>query len=199
MDAPHPAGPSLGGSWLIPPITAAGFLLEPGAACLEQSCCLGGEGRASPESQKASKRAREQPGITFSGSLLGHVGRRAQGRRVIRKCSAVRCLPAGWRRRRRKATVAGDSVRTPRTGVAATSSFWASGKSFKFPFFEKKENIFLSHTSLDEFPPAKPSRSLKRGTADTQLLREDAATSSFQIALRNIWHVPSIRPSAGVR
>lgn len=68
--------------------------------------------------------------------------------------------------------------------MAATSSFQASGKSFKFPFFEKKENTFLSHTSLDEFPLAKPLWSLRcRGTTDTRLLQEDAATS-FQITLK---------------
>lgn len=66
----------------------------------------------------------------------------------------------GWRRRRWKGATARDSARTPCTGVAATSSFQASGKSFKFPFFEKKENIFLSHTSLNEFPSAKPCWSL---------------------------------------
>lgn len=80
--------------------------------------------------------------------------------------------------------MARDSVGTPWTAVAAISSFQASGKSFRFPFFEKKENTFLSHTSLDEFPSAKPSWSLRcRGTADTQLLQEDAA-ASFQITLK---------------
>lgn len=173
----------VGAGW-FPPSTAAPVLH---ASSRVPSCCLGGEGRAFPGSWKASKNAREQPRIVFSRSLLGQVGRRAQGRRVIRKCSAVRwCLPAGWRRRR-KASVARDSVRTPCTAVAATSSFWASGKSFKFPFFEKKESTFLSHTSLDAFPPAKPSRSLKRrGTTDTQLLQEAATITSFQIALRNL-------------
>lgn len=113
---------------------------------------------------------------------MGPVGRRAQGRSVIRKCSAVRwCLSVGWRRRRWKDATARDNVRTQCTGVAATSSFQASGKTFKFAFFEKKESIFLSHTSLNEFPLAKPFWSLRcRGTADTRLLQEDAA-ASFQI------------------
>ena len=198
-DAPHPARPPCGGSCLVPPCHRSRFCLDPGAACLEQSCCLGGEGRASLEGRKASKNAREQPRITFSGSLLGHVGRRAQGRRVIRQRSTVRwCLPGdgGGERLPRPGIVAGHPV----LGVAATSSFRASGKSFKFSLFEKKENTFLSHTSLVEFPPAKRSRSLKRGgTTDTRLLREDAAAASSQTTRRNTWHVLSVRPSAGAR
>lgn len=90
--------------------------------------------------------------------------------------------------------MAGASVRTPCTGVAATSSFWASGKSFKFPSFEKKENTSLSHTSLDEFPPAKPSWSLRcRGSTDAQLLWE-AAAASCQSTPRNLWHILRVYP-----
>lgn len=172
-----------GVSQLLPSLITTSLCLDPSSVCLEQSCCLGVEGKAALGSQKASKIGNSVRNRTaFSGSLMGHVGRRAQGRSVIRKCSAGRwCLPVGWRRRRWKGVTAGDSVRTPRTGVAATSSFQTSGKSFKFPSFEKKENTSLSHTSLGKFPWAKPSWSLScGGTADTRLLQEDAA-ASFQI------------------
>lgn len=85
---------SLGGSWWVP------LLLQPVSTSIPAQCA---SSRAAAwvgrGSCKASKNAREQPRIIFSGSLLGHVGRRAQSRSVIRKCSTVRwCLPVGWRR-----------------------------------------------------------------------------------------------------
>lgn len=151
-----------GGSQLVPSLTTTSLYLHPSSMCLKQSCSLGGEGKAPLGSQKASKMGNSiHNRIALSESLMGHVGRRAQSTSVIRKCSAVRwCLPVGWRRRRWKGATARDTVGTPCAGVAASSSFQASGKSFKFPFFEKKENIFLSHTGLNEFPWAKPFWSL---------------------------------------
>lgn len=90
--------------------------------------------------------------------------------------------------------MARDSVGTTCAGVAASSSFQASGKSFKFPFFEKKENIFLSHTGLNEFPWAKPFWSLRcRGTQTRGFSRMLSPPPKL---LPNYWHVLSICSSA---
>lgn len=65
-----------------------------------------------------------------------------------------------------------------------------------FPFFEKKENTTLSPTSLDEFPAAKPSWSLKcRGTEDTRLLREDVPAASSPKLISEIFGTYRVFPS----
>lgn len=49
MPCSHP-----GGSQLVPSLTTTRLCLESSSVYLEQSCCLGGEGKASLGSEKAS-------------------------------------------------------------------------------------------------------------------------------------------------
>lgn len=44
-----------GGNQLVPSLTRTSLCLDPSSVCLKQSCCLGGERKASLGSQKPSK------------------------------------------------------------------------------------------------------------------------------------------------